>query len=537
MADDQRQRAGRGTAPAPRPAPGGWLVDRLTAGGQASTAGLITKIALLGAVNGLAIMAAPRLWATGAWLGLAAMVLATVAIDAVYLSKRAVPLKYIVPGTVFLVLFQLYPVVFNAYIAFTNLGTGNILTKEQAIEQVRVRSILVPPDAVRYRATPLIGPDGTLAVLLEAPDGTLLFGTAEGATVIGPDDVTEVDGRVAVGDFVRMSLGEATQREGEVLGFRVPLEKGELRLQTFSTAARAVQTLEYDPERDAMVSTVDDTVYETVDGYFVGPDGSRLTPGWTITVGFDNFLRAFTSPAIRGPFARVFVWTYAFAFLSVLLTFAVGLALAVTLNDPRVRGLKIYRAVLVIPYALPSFMTALIWAGLLNQDFGVVNRLIGMSVPWLNDPTMAKISVLLVNTWLGFPYMFLISLGALQAIPSDLKEAAFVDGASGIKAFRYVTLPLLLVATSPLLIASFAFNFNNFNVVYLLTGGGPPIIGAQTPAGHTDILISYTYRLAFESGRGSDFGFAAAISVLIFIMVAIISALSFRYTRTFEEVN
>ncbi len=132
--------------------------------------------------------------------------------------------------------------------------------------------------------------------------------------------------------------------------------------------------------------------------------------------------------------------------------------------------------------------------------------------------------------------MFLISTGALQAIPAELNEAAFVDGATPRQAFRRVTFPLLLVSLAPLLIASFAFNFNNFNIIFLLNQGGPPIEGAQTPAGHTDILISYTYRLAFESGSGQDFGFASAIAILIFIMVATISAISFRRSRALEEL-
>jgi len=191
---------------------------------------------------------------------------------------------------------------------------------------------------------------------------------------------------------------------------------------------------------------------------------------------------------------------------------------------------------LILPYALPSFMTALIWAGMFNQDFGIINRMLGASIPWLRDPILAKLAILTVNLWLGFPYMFLISTGALQAIPEELKEASFVDGASPRQAFRRITFPLLLVSLAPLLIASFAFNFNNFNIIYLLNGGGPPIEGAQTPAGHTDILISYTYRLAFESGRGSDFGFASAIAIIIFVLVATISALSFRRTRALEEV-
>jgi arabinogalactan oligomer/maltooligosaccharide transport system permease protein len=245
----------------------------------------------------------------------------------------------------------------------------------------------------------------------------------------------------------------------------------------------------------------------------------------------------FTNDSIRGPFIRVFIWTFVFAIGSVALTFAVGLGLAVTLNHPDMRGQRLYRSLIIIPYALPSFLSALIWQGLLNQEFGIINDFLNLNIAWLRDPTIAKVSVLLVNTWLGFPYMFLISTGALQAIPDNLKEAAAIDGATSRQAFRKVTFPLLMVALAPLLIASFAFNFNNFNTIFLLTGGGPPIAGAQTPAGHTDILISYTYRLAFESGRGSDFGLAAGIGILIFMIVATISALTFKRTRVFEELN
>jgi ABC-type sugar transport system permease subunit len=248
-----------------------------------------------------------------------------------------------------------------------------------------------------------------------------------------------------------------------------------------------------------------------------------------------------TSPAIRGPFVRVFLWTFAFAVLSVVSSFVMGLGLALALNDPRMRYRRITRSLLILPYALPSFMTALIWQGLLNTSFGPINRMFNLSVPWLTSQAYAgalpKFSVLLVNLWLGFGYMFLITTGALQAMPEDVKEAAYVDGASAWQAFRRITLPLLLVAVGPLLIASFAFNFNNFNVVFLLTGGGPPIQGTLTPAGHTDILISYSYRLAFQGGRGQDFGLAAAVSSIIFVLVAIFSWIGFKRTAVLEEIN
>jgi ABC-type sugar transport system permease subunit len=133
--------------------------------------------------------------------------------------------------------------------------------------------------------------------------------------------------------------------------------------------------------------------------------------------------------------------------------------------------------------------------------------------------------------------MFLITTGALQAIPRDIYEAAIVDGASGIYQFWRITLPLLLISVGPLLVGSFAFNFNNFTIIDLYNRGGPPMSGTPTPAGHTDILISYTYRLAFAGGRGADYGLAAAIAILIFIIVAAITLFNFRYTGMLEEVS
>jgi arabinogalactan oligomer / maltooligosaccharide transport system permease protein len=197
---------------------------------------------------------------------------------------------------------------------------------------------------------------------------------------------------------------------------------------------------------------------------------------------------------------------------------------------------KLYRSLLIMPYAIPAFLSLLVWQGLLNDDFGVVNRILHTNIPWLFDGNWAKVSLIMVSLWLTFPYFFLVSLGALQSIPAELKEAARVDGGGAWQVFRKVTLPLLLVVVAPLMIASFALNFNNFGSIYLLTGGGPAA-GDQTVAGSTDILISYTYKLAFASGKGSDYGLASAIALIIFFIVATISALTFWRTKALENVN
>lgn len=245
----------------------------------------------------------------------------------------------------------------------------------------------------------------------------------------------------------------------------------------------------------------------------------------------------FTDSRLSGPFFQILVWTFVFAFLSVATTFALGLALALVFNDPRVRGRKFYRSLLILPYAFPGFLSALVWRGMLNERFGFINEVIlqGSSVPWLTDPWLAKFSIIMVNLWLGFPYMFLICTGTLQSIPSDVLESARVDGASPWRVLRSIILPLLMVSTAPLLISSFAFNFNNFALIYMLTGGGPNFTGSPLLIGSTDILISMVYSVAFESGV-KQYGLASAVSILIFIFVGIISWLGFRKTKQLEEI-
>ncbi len=154
-------------------------------------------------------------------------------------------------------------------------------------------------------------------------------------------------------------------------------------------------------------------------------------------------------------------------------------------------------------------------------------------MPWLTNGFWAKVSVILVTVWQGFPYMMLISMGALQSIPTSLIEAAKVDGANGFQTFRKVTFPMLMVIIAPLLIASFAFNFNNFINIFLLTNGGPQLLTYDVPVGETDLLITFTFSLSQNAGR---FALAATFAILIFIIVALISAFSFRFTKRLERL-
>ncbi|MBU0852849.1 MAG: maltose ABC transporter permease MalF, partial [Gammaproteobacteria bacterium] len=269
-------------------------------------------------------------------------------------------------------------------------------------------------------------------------------------------------------------------------------------------------------------------------GFYVDAEGQQVAPGYTVYAGWSNFAKVLTDPKIRGPFLQIFVWTVCFAALTVVFTLAVGLVLASLLQWEMVRGKAFYRLMLILPYAVPAFISILVFKGLFNQSFGEINlmldSLFGVRPDWFSDPTLARSMILMVNTWLGYPYMLLLCMGLLQAIPRDLYEASAMDGATPVDNLLKITLPLLIKPLAPLLIASFAFNFNNFVLITLLTRGGPDILGTTTPAGTTDLLVSYTYRIAFQDS-GQNFALAAAIATLIFIVVGAMAWLNLKLSK------
>jgi arabinogalactan oligomer/maltooligosaccharide transport system permease protein len=252
-------------------------------------------------------------------------------------------------------------------------------------------------------------------------------------------------------------------------------------------------------------------------------------------VGFQNFRDIMTLSTWRMTFIKVFSWTVIWTISSTVSIFALGLFLAVVLNHKKIKGRNILRTILMIPWAIPAFVSMLIWRGLLNYNFGQVNKLLAIigidKIPWLEDIMWARISVLLVNLWLSFPFVMALCSGVLQSIPESLYEAAEVDGASVVQKFTGITLPLVLRQIAPLMIMQFAFQFNNFGIIYLLNNGNPPQFGYQG-AGGTDILISWVYKLTMDKLK---WNYAAAISILIFIVVAGFSIYQFRRTNSFKE--
>ncbi|WP_462405326.1 ABC transporter permease subunit [Gracilibacillus sp. Marseille-QA3620] len=252
-------------------------------------------------------------------------------------------------------------------------------------------------------------------------------------------------------------------------------------------------------------------------------------------VGLDTFKQIFTVDIWRSTFFDVMGWTIVWTIVASTLQVFIGILLAVVVNQKKLKFKGFFRTVFILPWAVPGFVTILIFAGLFNDSFGAINNTIlsffGISpIPWMTDAMWSKVALLLMQGWLGFPYIFIVTTGVLQSIPEDLYEAATVDGATTMQKFRKITLPLLLFSISPIIITQYTFNFNNFNIIYLFNGGGPALPGST--AGGTDILVSWIYKLTMQS---SQYALAAALTILLSIFVILIALWQFRRSSSFKE--
>ena len=505
---------------------------------------VLGRVIALCTVLAIDFMLLPMLFHYQMWMWFGIVVLASVLFFAFYSTKRFVPAKYLYPGTFFLSLFLIVPIVLTVQNSFTNFGDGFRGTKEEAITTITNNSVKQTGDSPIFNltvATTGSETDGPFTLFLVDPDdGSVLYG-ADGETAQATTEVTVTDGFVTAADgYTVLTAKDINNAYDAISELTLSInEDTAIKVQGVRNAFEGKKTLVYDEAADSITNTETGQVYtvQEVKGseYFVDADGNKLAQSWKQNVGLDNYIKLFTNGSIGKQFFKAFVWTVVFAFGSVFLTFIVGFFLALTLNDNRVRGKKLYRSFLLLPYSVPGFISLLIWSNFYNKDFGLINETLGLNINWLGDATMAKVAVLLTNTWMGFPYMFIVCTGALQSISADLKEAARIDGANGLQTTFRITTPLLLVSVAPLLVASFAFNFNNFNSIELLTSGGPFSPGEYT-RGETDILISMVYRIAF-GGSGADYGFASAVSVVLFVITGVLAALQFRATKRLEDIN
>ncbi|MCR9203758.1 MAG: maltose ABC transporter permease MalF [Halobacteriovoraceae bacterium] len=442
----------------------------------------------------------------------------------VWVRKDTLSYRFLYPGMICFLLFTIFPIFFSVFISFTNLGTGHFFSQD------RVKQLLLDERM-------LIGEGKAYPFeLRKEKNDVFLYTENLSARIFPPTKGAQ-----------KVSLEVSTTKIGpplppkKVIGYK-KLLKGRIyttpsgRSLIYHRVDKLIEGQKvYKQSGNSLTNRLTGKTYvpDLKSGFYREKESQEsLRPGFYTTIGFKNYLDLFRKKDFQKTFLKVSTWTFIWAIISVFLTFSLGMSLALFINDKSLRFKAFYRNLLILPYSIPFFISVLVFKGMLNKDFGVVNQLLSTlslgPIPWLEDGLWAKVSCLLVNLWLGFPYMFLLTTGILQSIPESVYEAAKIDGANKWQSFRSITLPMILSSITPLLIGSFAFNLGNFVGIYLLTGGGPAMPDATTPAGETDILISYTYRLAFEGAMGQQFGLASSIALFIFVIIGILTYFNFK---------
>ncbi|HEX8108287.1 MAG TPA: maltose ABC transporter permease MalF [Kofleriaceae bacterium] len=467
----------------------------------------------------------------------------------VYTARRAYTYRYLFPGLAGIALFIVLPLIYTVWIGFTNYSSKNLLTFERATEvlldEVYERS------SVRYQFTLHAAGRGFRIVLHTGDEDAPATPAGGPPTAFVSDALPLLDTapqRITVQPLAGSGFvpGDALPLK-DVIAHRDAIRALDVRFPD-GTAARMASLREFTPFQKLYQRNPDGSLTNQQTGERITPNvhtgfyetaaGQRIEPGFRVTVGLDNYTRVFTDGKFRGPFIRVFLWTVVFAGVTVVLSAGLGMFLAELLSWEGLRFAWLYRVLLFLPYAVPSFISILVFKGLFNRNFGEINlildTLLGIRPNWTGNAWLARGVILIVNSWLGYPYFMLICMGLQKSIPHELYEASALAGAGPLTNFFQITWPLIRKPLSPLLVSAFAFNFNNFVLIYLLTQGRPDFLDTIIPAGETDILVSYTYRIAFEDS-GQQFGLASAISTVIFAVVAILSVINLRLTKVTVE--
>ena len=458
----------------------------------------------------------------------------------IYLSATTLAWRYLFPGVAAMLIFVAFPLVYTIQIGFTNYSASNLLSEARSraylLEQADVNEFRAFASSVHavgseYRLV-LTGPG-------EAGAGERYMSTVfKDAAPSMPLNMQPLPADQVLGEA--LNLRQVIALRDTLMALKLAMPDG-TTLQYAGLREFAVFEPLWQAQADGGLKRVaDGALYHANHdtGFFEGAQGQRLQPGFKVNVGLANYTRMFGDADMRGPFFSIFIWTVLFAGLTVLFSTVIGMTLAVVLNWEALKYRTLYRTLLFLPYAVPGFISILVFKGLFNQNFGEINAILdavlGVRPNWFADPLLAKAMILIVNTWLGYPYIMVLCTGLIKSIPSDLYEASAIAGAKPLTNFFRITAPLIVKPLTPLLISAFAFNFNNFVLISLLTDGRPDILNTKLPAGTTDILVSYTYRIAFTDA-GANFGLAAAISTVIFFLVAILSLLNLKMTQSNDQ--
>jgi ABC-type sugar transport system permease subunit len=441
------------------------------------------------------------------------------------------PWRWLAVGMVMAVLFTIYPIFYTFYLSFTNMSGGHLLTKQQAIHRLQ-EEMYAPEDGGAYSWT----------AYKKGDDFLLLVRDAEGAAAIlkpGKSPVTQtVPGEPdAIEGFVKLTRAE-TLRNIQKLG---SLEFGEapqiIKIRSMDEVSVLLPAYTYNNADDAFTDVRTGEAYRPIRGTYTSASGKTLVPGFMVGIGFGNYSRFLGNHAYLKPVLRILIWNICFSLFSVLISFSIGLMIALLFEDLKYK--RLIRSLMIIPYPIPVLVSIMVWRALLNENMGLVTNVLqnvfGIAPRFFTDLFWTRFAIILINVYLSYPYFYVLASGALKSISPELFEAAAIDGAGSFTITGKIILPMVMRILSPLVIASFCFNFNNFTLIWGFNAGLPAMADTIVPIGYTDLLISFIYRLGFSTANAADYGFSAAITVLLFILVALMVFFQTLNTRTMKE--
>ncbi|MDR0444605.1 MAG: ABC transporter permease subunit [Treponema sp.] len=440
--------------------------------------------------------------------------------------------RWLATALVMALLFTVFPIFYTIYLSFTNMSGGHLLTKAQVVKRI---------SAEMYR--PDEGASWGWTAYQKGKDYLLLLEQEDGYSTVKPGELPEERNfREAPGEidgYAKMSPAvtlQNLQALGEMEFGRPPQV---IRIISMQEVAVQLPAYSYNDIENTFTDNQSGEEYSSLFGTYTSQSGKTLTPGYFVNINWNNYIRFLGNQGFLKPVFGMLIWNISFSLFSVLISFAIGMMIALIFDDLKFR--RLIRTLLIIPYPIPVLVSIVVWRALLNENLGLITTLIagisGFTPKFFTNAALTRFAVIMINVYLSYPYFYVLSSGALRSISKDFFEAAAIDGAGAFTIIRKITLPMVMRILAPLVIASFCFNFNNFTLIWGFNAGLPAMADTAAPMGQTDLLISFIYRLGFSSSNAADYGFSAAITVLLFILVALMVFFQTLNTKTMKETR
>jgi len=455
-------------------------------------------------------------------------------ITAVSMRKTLIAWRWLAAGLVMALLFTVYPILYTFYLSFTNMSGGHLLTKAQAIKRLSTEMYSPEDDTpwswLAYRR-------GDDYLLLLERDGNSV--TVKPGEFPEPVNFSIESAPPKIESYLRISRAETLQNLSTLGTIQFGRPPQTMHILSMQEVAVQFLAYTYDSDENTFTDNRSGEIYRSIRGTYTSSSGTTLTPGYMVGIGWENYARFLGNTGYLKPVFVVFIWNILFSFLSVMISFAIGLTIALLFEDLKFR--RVIRSLLIIPYPIPVLVSIVVWRALMNENMGLVTTAIssifGVTPLFFTNVNLTRLALIIINVYLSYPYFYVLASGALKSIPSELFEAAAIDGASPFATVRKIILPLVMRILAPLIIASFCFNFNNFTLIWGFNSGLPAMADTAVPMGYTDLLISFIYRLGFSSSNAADYGFTASITVMLFILVALMVFFQTFNTKTIKEAR